>query len=174
MAAAQPKPDQNPEERADVFIAEHQQSYSDAISEAREAAKTTDTAAWRDQYARNMKLHREVVAVQLDAIKRETASIKATDTNEDHEKDIRNVVKGPAEERVRFQAWRNRTIEPSESTVEKCQTIRSKALRSAEDAEREQPLVYRGLADSVRARVDKWPAATWDDETGSIAIKEAA
>lgn len=170
MSALHRQPDPDPQERADIFVATHQAAYSEALTSAREASATTSTPAWRNGYRTNMESHREIVNSHIKSIAAHCDTIKTMDTSEDFEKEIRDSVKALAEERVRHNAWRQRTIKPYQDAAERCAGIATKAVRAAEQAEREQPLIHRGLTAEVRKRVDSWPKVSWDEEAGSVEL----
>lgn len=172
--AAKPKPDHDPKARAELFVAGFQQNYSDAIAEARLAAETTQTDAWSRNYREQVKTHRTFVVNALADISSTAENIRSYDTNEEAEKGIRDAVKSLAEERIRHQAWKTRTVAPYSNTVERCEQLLKTVMQSAEDEERNAPLVDRGLASEVRAIVNKWPVAKWDDENGVASVIDQA
>lgn len=171
------KPKHNEEEsgddKVDLFIAKFQSEYSDAISTAREASLTTSTVAWQQNYKHNIDTHRSSIKSALDSIGRTCSVVEAADTYEEAEKDIKNSVKFLADERVRFGAWRTRAVQEFEHAASVCQEIIATATRRASEEERGNPLISIGLLLAVKARLDTWPRAEWNDETGVVSIIEA-
>lgn len=174
MTKAAKHDDQKPEDKIDLFIAEFQHEYSEAISTAREAAETTSTPAWQGNYRTNIDTHRKAIKHALESIESTCAHIEASDTYESAEKEIAKAVKLLADERVRFGAWRSRAVQPYETAAHKCQEIISAATRRAADDQRDNPLLNIDLTLGVHARLESWPRAEWDDETGVVAIVESA
>ncbi len=173
MASSAKRSSEEPhDDKVDLFIAKFQSEYSDAISTAREAAQTTATAAWQSNYRINIDGHRKAIKTSLEVIEGECSSIEARDTNEAAEKEIRDAVKELADERVRFGAWRQRAVEVYRATATRCQGIVESATRHAQDDERDNPLLNIGLLLAVKERLDSWPRAEWDDETGAVVIVE--
>jgi len=170
---ASPAPSNGPKGHdAEVFIAEHQAHYSEAIDRAREAATTTQTPAWLANYATQVKMHERVVTDQLKSIDAARERIGGSDTNEDDEKAVKDAVKALADERIRFAAWRARAVNVYKLSAEKCIEIKEKAMRAAQNAERESPLINSGLAGRVGAIINKWPDASWDDELGRVEVSK--
>jgi hypothetical protein len=167
------KPEQpTPEQQAELFVAEYQHQYSDAISRAREAAKTTGTAAWQANYAFQRRAHEDVIRSATKAIVSVCERVTTADTNEDDEKAIRDAAKSMADERIRFEAWQYRTVYAFRRSVDDCESIVGVVVRAAQNAERESPLIYSGLAGRIGKLVGLWPAAGWDEETGIVAVNE--
>lgn len=167
-AAKQPKRD--PKEKADLFIAKYQETYSHALDEAREASATTTTAAWQTNYKNQIEAHRKIVGENLRTISSACDTIKHQDTAEDFEKDIRDAVKALAEERIRFSAWKARTVAPFQAAADRCAAILISTNRAAEEAERNSPLIDVGLLAEIRNRTNKWPVAKWNDEVGVVEV----
>lgn len=172
MAAEAKKTEDSGDEKVDLFIAPFQQQYSEAIHEAREAAATTATPAWQNLYKSNIDQHRSLVKSNIERIENTCESISAGDTYEEAEKDIKDAVKHLADERVRFGAWRQRAVNPYESSADKCTGILERVQRAASDAESDNPLHDRGLALAVHDRIAKWPRAEWNNDKGAVEITE--
>lgn len=175
MASAKAKPadDIDPvEERVDLFIAPFQQSYSEAIAEARQAAETTVTPAWQSNYKTNLDYHRKIIKQAVGEIENLCGMIQAGDTFEDAEKDIGKATKRLAEERVRFGAWRTRAVQVYEKAANRCIEILSSTMRQATDEQRENPLIQRELAANVQERIAFWPRAEWSDDVGVVVVTE--
>lgn len=164
----QNKPD--PKEKADLFIAKFQEDYSHALDEAREASATTTTPAWQANYRNQIEMHRKVIGENLRTISHHCEAIKLHDTAEDFEKEIRDAVKALAEERIRFGAWKTRTISPFQASADKCAAIMLTTVREAERVERESPLIDGGLLAEIKTRVNKWPVTKWDEERGVVEL----
>lgn len=160
------------DDKVDLFIAQYQLQYSEAISYARDAAATTSTVAWKASYRKNLDDHRAFVKTHIGRIENVCNMINGGDTTEDFEKDIRDSVKALAEERVRFGAWRTRAVQNYESSAIHCQELIHTVMRKASDSERDNPLVDHGLTVGVQDRINKWPRAEWDDENGQVTIDE--
>lgn len=160
------------DEKLDLFIAPYQQQYSESIHAAREAAQTTATLAWQSNYRRNLDEHRKNVKHDTGEISNLCAVIGANDTYEEAEKDISKAVKRLADERVRFGAWRQRAVQPYESTVSNCECVLHSVMRAASDEERDNPLLHHGLVAKVQERIAPWPRASWDEEAGCVTIAE--
>lgn len=174
--SAKPKPsdDRDPvEERVDLFIAPFQQQYSEAIADARHAAETTGTQAWRSNYKNNLDSHRSVIKQAVSEIENICGMIQAADTYEEAEKDISKATKRLAEERVRFGAWRTRAVQVYERAAEKCKEILSSVMRNASDEERDNPLIQYGLSAKSQERILPWPRAEWSDDIGAVVITES-
>lgn len=172
--SAQSKPERNPDEHAEIFIAEYQQKFSIAIDAARAAAQTTGTAAWRENYLTQRKIHRDMIAASIKAIGAEVESVTSGDTTEDAEKGIKDAVKAMADERIRFEAWKARAVRPYKIAAENADDLRSKTVREARRSEGENPLIDRGLGEAVAKLVARWPTVAWDDEAGVVTVNEPA
>lgn len=171
---AKDKPDDkkpNMKEKAEVFVARHQERYSESLTKAREAAATTATPAWQENYTTQVAAHRSRVTSAIGAINHACEAIKGNDTREDLEKEIKDSVKSLIEERVAFAAWRLRTVTPYRKSADDCEYEVNSVLRAAENAEREQPLIERGLCAAVRDIVKQWPRVSWNDDTGVVEIR---
>lgn len=159
-------------ERAERFVAEAQQKYTDALAEARQAAETTATTAWQGIYQQQRDFHRNAVSEQTKVIIAEAGDIAAFGASETHEKAIRDAVKAITEERIRFEAWRNRAVFPISMRVNRCEEIIAKLKHDANEAERNESLISHGLARAVGEIVDGWPKAEWDDEAGIVTVTD--
>lgn len=167
MGLAQRKPDDGPE-RAEVFVAEAQEKYSDAIAAARLSSETTATEAWKRVYRDQMTAHRKAINDAINDVTAGVDSIQGGDSTETVEKLIKDGVKAIAEERIRHTAWMNRAIAPHKSSVTACDEIRTSIITKALRAEEESPLVNSGLAADVRKVVDGWPKPSWNDGDGCV------
>ncbi len=172
MASAAKRDEQPEDDKIDLFIAEFQHDYSEAIATAREAAQTTSTPAWQGNYRANIDAHRKAIKQSIESIESTCDSIEASDTYEAAEKDISKAVKQLADERVRFGAWRSRAVQPYESSANKCHEIISAAQRRAADDERSNPLLNIDLVLGVHRRLESWPRAEWNDDDGIVSIVE--
>jgi hypothetical protein len=173
--SAKPKPSDeqdSTEERVDLFIAPFQHEYSEAIADARQAAETTATPAWQNNYKANIDSHRKVIKAAVSEIENLCETIQAGDTFEDAEKDIAKATKRLAEERVRFGSWRSRAVYCYERSAERCQEIVKNVMRSASEEERENPLIQHSLAVKSQERLNAWPRAEWKDDVGAVVIQE--
>jgi hypothetical protein len=173
MAAAKKlQADNDGDERVDLFIAPYQSQYSEALTAAREAADTTATHAWQSAYKNNLDQHRSLVKAAIVQIETVCDIIESNDTHEQAEKDIGKAVKSMAEERVRFNAWRSRAVQPYEVAAVHCQDILHNVMRAASDSERDNPLIDHGIVAKVQERIAQWPRAEWDDENGVVRMTE--
>lgn len=174
------KPDPKPKgpklsigERAEKFVAEFQEKYSIAISEAREAAQTTQTPAWLDNYRQQRAFHDKIIRDTAKSIENCGKRICDHDTSEDEEKEIKDAVKTMSEERIRYQAWKSRSVYPYQSKAERCVELLTEVNRSARRDEDAMGLTHNGLASAVAELTDKWPKAHWDSEAGTVSVEEA-
>lgn len=159
-------------EKAEAFVAEKQMAYSDAITAARAASETTNTPAWLENYAIEMESHQRVINGHCDVIVNSAKFMQITGVDEEQEKAIKTEVKGLSEERIRHDAWHDRTVYPYSSKVDTCKDILKSIAHDARDAEDKNPLVYRGFADAVAEITNTWPKAHWDKKTGIVKIDE--
>lgn len=158
------------EERAEIFLAEWQSKYSNAIAEARAAAETTSTAAWQENYLKEMTDHRKVVRdnalVAISTLK----AIADTDTCEAHEKDVKEAIKTMCEERIRHDAWVARCVLPYARTANRCQELLNSIETTVDVEEKNTALLNRGLSNAVMKMVQQWPRARWIEKTGQVVI----
>lgn len=170
--SAQPSiPD--PKDAAELFIADHQLAFSTALDNARQAKRTTDTPAWRMNYAEAMRSHKVEVCALAKNIQIEAEYALLNDTNETVEKAIKDCVKGMGEERASHAAWVGRAVAPYRTAAQNAAEIRDAIVTKAENAERDAPLVSHGLAFAVKALVDLWPRVSWDEKMGTVEIDDA-
>jgi len=162
----------NPEERADNFLAQYQEKYSAAIDDARKAATTTATEAWQTRYSDCVKTHKQAIAEHAREIEYELKKIKTGDATEDGVKAIRAAAKAMDDERIRHSAWWSRAVMPYENAAIACEGIITGAINGARKTEQQAALTAHGLSEAVRNRIAKWPRAQWDEETGVVTVTE--
>lgn len=165
--------DQPIEDKAEHFVAEYQSAYAEALTEARQAADTTKTIAWRNLFASASSQHRQDIEELANSIIASAKAILDFDSNEKKEKDLSDAVKEIKEERKRHEAFYRRTAEPLAKTAAKCKEILATADREAKRREDGAPLYDEGFRAAVKRLTDKWPRADWDETTGVIAILPA-
>lgn len=160
------------EEKAEKFLAEYQEKYSTAISDAREAAATTATPAWQSNYLAQVAAHDKCVRDLASTISNAGKRIADFDTDEENEKEVKDAVKGLQDERIRHQAWRNRTISPYESRANRCAEILETTRREAQRLEQAEGLIWHGLTSEVVKITGKWPVAEWSEGAGIVTVTE--
>jgi hypothetical protein len=52
-----------------------------------------------------------------------------------------------------------------------CRNLIADAMRAAQNEEARTPLINIGLAELMKAEIDKAPKANWDAETGRVNVK---
>ncbi len=170
--SAIPSPSRPDPDRAEKFIAIHQQKYSELMDQCRQAGETTATPGWQAIYASRMSDHRGIVKRAAENIIANANYIKSFDSSEDSEKFIRDLVKNIAEERTRHEAWYSRSVSPFKEPVEAAARVIENLLREVTDAERAATLTARGLAAEVQKLVETWPTATWNEKVGVVEVNE--
>lgn len=168
--SAQPKPD--PTEVADGFVDKFRKSYETAMERAREAERTTSTPAWIANYKVQMKDHKTAIQGAMSQIVEACNRIKVSDSTEDEEKLIRESAKDMNDERIRFIAWQHRAVKVYRASVDALDGIRESVIADASNEERKNPLINSGLSDAVKAIVNRWSKAKWDEVDGTVTVND--
>lgn len=163
--AESPKPS-----KASVFCATFRDRYDALVEQAREVQRTTDTPAWMDLYATELRRHQSVEANALKAIIENVIVMRRDGSNEDGEKMVRDQARALTEERERFWAWRAASVFGFSRFADDCRRIKDECLNSARQAERDSPLHDAGLAHEVAVEMQAWPLVQWSDEYGTLSV----
>jgi len=166
------KAEKSIDERAHEWIAQAQENYSIAITEAREASETTVTPAWSDNYRAQRAFHDKIIRDLSASIENGAKRIADFDSTEDDEKEIRDAVKAMQEERIRYSAWKSRAVAPYQSKAERCIELLESVQRNARNVQEAEPLIWFGVVDVVGKIIAKWPTAHWDSKDGIVTVKE--
>lgn len=160
------------QERAEKFVAERREKYDVVLAAAKEAAETTQTHAWGENYRQQRDQHKRRIREEAYVIESAGKYIGDRDTDETQEKKIKDAIKALIEERINHEAWLARTVNPFSSAVDVCIDLLEATQRESQRIDEGNPLLYAGYAAAVSALVAKWPQPIWHEETGIAEIAQ--
>ena len=142
-----------------------------AIDAALTSMEHTDTVGWQKLYADHAA---DVAQQRRDLGGRMTALAAGMERGmfgEDDEKALGDIKKASTELRAAIDHWNRQTVEPVRQCVYDFDDLKRNAIEDARSAEQREPLLNKGLADSVKAVLSQLPRVTWDAETGRVLVE---
>ena len=145
--------------------------YLEAVTMAERSAALTATAGWQQLYADAVKARQHRMAEIADGMDALAGEVRKGLPDDDQQRNMADLRKQLIEVREDWEHFDRSTIAPvRQPWVDSCDLIRD-ALDKAGWAERQAPLVCRGLVEAVKEALADLPVITWNANDGTMTVK---